>query len=320
MFQTSIGKDLGLAITWLEQGELVAIPTETVYGLAANGFNPLAIAKIYHVKNRPQFNPLILHVAGLDKLRPLVSHIPDVCKVLMECFSPGPITYLLPKSDLVPDLVTAGSSRVAVRIPHHPITLDLLSQLDFPLAAPSANPSGYVSPVSANHVMDGLQGKIPYILDGGNSQVGLESTIVGFEGETVLIYRLGSITAEQISQVCNLEVKMALQHSAPSTPGQLKSHYATNTRLLIGNIADLLENNPGLKIGVISFQTNYFSRATENIILSPAGNLEEAAANLFSAMRTLDGFGLDLLVTEMFPDNGIGRAINDRLARAAYRE
>jgi L-threonylcarbamoyladenylate synthase len=113
---------------------------------------------------------------------------------------------------------------------------------------------------------------------------------------------------------------MALQHSAPSTPGQLKSHYATKTRLLIGDIADLLENNPGLKIGVISFQTNYFSRATENIILSTAGNLEEAAANLFSAMRTLDGFGLDLLVTEIFPDYGIGRAINDRLARAAYRE
>ncbi|MEY2835218.1 MAG: hypothetical protein RLZZ557_880 [Bacteroidota bacterium] len=320
MFQTSIGKDIGLAITWLEQGELVAIPTETVYGLAANGFNPFAIAKIYHVKNRPQFNPLILHVAGLDKLRPLVSHIPDVCKVLMECFSPGPITYLLPKSDLVPDLVTAGSSRVAVRIPQHPITLDLLSRLDFPLAAPSANPSGYVSPVSATHVMDGLQGKIPYILDGGNCQVGLESTIVGFEGETVLIYRLGSITAEQINQVCNSEVKIALQHRAPSTPGQLKSHYATKTRLLIGEIADLLENNPGLKIGVISFQNNYFSRATENIILSPAGNLEEAAANLFSAMRTLDGFGLDLLVTEMFPDSGIGLAINDRLARAAYRE
>ncbi len=320
MFETRIGVDVEEARFWLERGELVGIPTETVYGLAANGLNPQAIAKIYAAKQRPQFNPLILHVANVNNITPLVRESSAISRLIFSQFAPGPITCLLPKSGSVPDIVTAGSDRVAIRIPAHPITQALLNRLDFPLSAPSANPSGYVSPVTANHVMDGLHGKIPYILDGGHSQVGLESTIVGFEGETVLIYRLGSITAEQISQESNLEVKMALQHSAPSTPGQLKSHYATKTRLLIGDIADLLENNPGLKIGVISFQTNYFSRATENIILSPAGNLEEAAANLFSAMRTLDGFGLDLLVTEMFPDNGIGRAINDRLARAAYCE
>jgi L-threonylcarbamoyladenylate synthase len=167
MFNTEIGTDVDRAKALLEQGELVAIPTETVYGLAGNGLNPEAIGKIYAAKNRPQFNPLILHVAQIEQMQKWVNAIPDVCKRLITELSPGPITYLLPKSALVPDLVTAGSSRVAIRIPAHELTLTLLSRLDFPLAAPSANPSGYVSPVSSNHVFEGLSGRIPYILEGG---------------------------------------------------------------------------------------------------------------------------------------------------------
>lgn len=319
MYNTTIGTDIEKAKALLAAGELVAIPTETVYGLAANGFNEAAIAKIYEAKNRPQFNPLILHVANVEQAEKLVTEIPDACKRLMQSFSPGPITYLLPKSSLVPDLVTAGSSRVAIRIPNHPMALDLLSRLDFPLAAPSANPSGYVSPVSADHVMQGLHGKIPYILDGGSCSVGLESTIVGFENDTVVIHRLGGITAEQIRLVSGTEVRTALSHAAPTAPGQLKSHYATSKPLLIGDVEPLINAFEGKKIGLLMFEHSAGIAVEKEILLSPSGSLEESAAGLFRAMRLLDQSDLDVIIAQRFPDTGIGRAINDRLERAAYK-
>lgn len=319
MFKTKIGTDLEEAKYWLEQGELVGIPTETVYGLAANGLNPMAVAKIYAVKQRPQFNPLILHAASPDRIEKLVVGIPETCHKLMKRFSPGPLTYLLPKSSLVPEIITAGNDRVAVRIPDHPLTLQLLELLDFPIAAPSANPSGYVSPVSATHVLDGLEGKIPYILDGGVCRVGLESTILGFENDIAVIHRLGTVTAEEISSGSQVKVNISLSHSAPSAPGQLKSHYATRTPLFCGDIDHLLGTFEGQKIGVLSFTKAYLSGVQKNIVLSKAGKVEEAAANLFMAMRELDALGLDIIITEAFPDEGVGMAINDRLARAAYR-
>jgi L-threonylcarbamoyladenylate synthase len=319
MLKTIIGKDIELARELLEKGELVAIPTETVYGLAANGLNTKAVAKIYEAKNRPQFNPLILHVANLEQARNLVAEIPDACIRLMERFSPGPITYLLPKSKLVPDLVTAGSSRVAIRIPDHKLTLSLLSQLDFPVAAPSANPSGYVSPVSAKHVLEGLEGKIGYILDGGECNVGLESTIVGFEDDTILIHRLGAITAAQIMEATGKKVEISLSHAAPTAPGQLKSHYATQKPLLLGDILDNYALNKEKKIGLLLFKRNPGVEAMTEIILSPKGDLAEAASKLFSAMRKLDASNIDMILAERFPENGIGMAINDRLERAAHR-
>ena len=319
MYNTAIGTDIEKAKALLEAGELVAIPTETVYGLAANGFSEAAIAKIYEAKNRPQFNPLILHVANLEQAQKLVTEIPEACERLMQALSPGPITYLLPKSALVPDLVTAGSSRVAIRIPNHAMALYLLSRLDFPLAAPSANPSGYVSPVSADHVMQGLHGKIPYILDGGSCHVGLESTIVGFENDTVVIHRLGGITAEEISTITGVEVKTSLAHAAPTAPGQLKSHYATSKPLLIGDVAALINAFSGKKIGLLMFQQSAGFAVEKEILLSPSGSLEEAAAGLFRAMRLLDQTDLDVILAERFPDMGIGRAINDRLERAAFK-
>ena len=318
MYNTVIGTDFEKAKALLEAGELVAIPTETVYGLAANGFSEAAIARIYEAKNRPQFNPLILHVANLEQAKRLVTEIPDACKRLMQGLSPGPITYLLPKSSLVPDLVTAGSSRVAIRIPNHAMALNLLARLDFPLAAPSANPSGYVSPVSADHVMQGLQGKIPYILDGGSCSVGLESTIVGFENDTVVIHRLGGITAEEISTITGGEVKTSLAHASPTAPGQLKSHYATSKPLLIGDVAALINAFPGKKIGLLMFEQSAGLAVEKEILLSPSGSLGEAAAGLFRAMRLMDQSDLDVILAERFPDSGIGRAINDRLERAAY--
>jgi L-threonylcarbamoyladenylate synthase len=319
MYHTTIGKDLDQAKMLLERGELVAIPTETVYGLAANGLSVAAIARIYEAKNRPQFNPLILHVANLGQAQRLVTELPDACKRLMQAFSPGPITYLLPKSSLVPDMVTAGSARVAIRIPAHSMALELLTMLDFPLAAPSANPSGYVSPVSALHVFEGLQGKIPYILDGGNCAVGLESTIVGFEEGKVVIHRLGGISAEQISAVAGVETITSLSHASPTAPGQLKSHYATSSPLLIGDVAQLVNEFAGKKIGLLVFEQSTGLAVEKEVLLSPSGSLEEAAAGLFRAMRLLDQSGLDVIIAQPFPNTGIGRAINDRLERAAYK-
>jgi L-threonylcarbamoyladenylate synthase len=321
MHKTEIGKDIDKARMLLEDGELVSIPTETVYGLAANGLNESAVLKIYSVKNRPQFNPLILHVANVDQMRKLVIEIPVVIEKLIKAFSPGPITYLLPKSSLVPDLVTAGSSRVAIRIPDHPLTLKLLSILDFPLAAPSANPSGYVSPVTADHVMKGLNGLIPYILDGGECKVGLESTIVGMNEGKLQLHRLGRITVEQIQMVTGEEVEMALSHASPTAPGQMKSHYATAKPLFLGDIKALLHKFADKKIGLISFQRSYTELNTsEKIILSEQGDLDEAAKKLFKVLRCMDESTVDVIIAELVPNTGIGLAINDRLERAAYKE
>lgn len=319
MYNTSIGKDIERAKALLECGELVAIPTETVYGLAGNGLSETAIVKIYEAKNRPQFNPLILHVASIDQASRWVAQIPEACKLLMQSFSPGPITYLLPKSSLVPDLVTAGSSRVAIRIPNHTMALDLLARLDFPLAAPSANPSGYVSPVSATHVLQGLDGKIPYILDGGSCSVGLESTIVGFEDNAVIIHRLGGITAEQIKSVTGIEVKTILSHASPTAPGQLKSHYATTKPFYLGDIPTLCQAYKDKKIGVLSFKNQSGLSVEAEIILSETGSMDEAAEKLYAAMRALDQIEIDIIVAGRLPNEGIGRVVNDRLERAAFK-
>ena len=317
MYHTEIGKDIIKAKLLLEKGELVAIPTETVYGLAANALDPLAVAKIYEAKNRPQFNPLIIHVADIDQLRKYVGAIPDDCIQLMQAFSPGPITFLLDKTDLIPDITTAGSSKVAVRIPNHPLTLQLLSSLLFPLAAPSANPSGYVSPVRADHVAQGLLGKIPYILDGGKSTVGLESTIVGFQDGDTLVHRLGGIAVEEIEKVLGKAVKISITHDAPKTPGQLKSHYAPRKKLIVGDIEKLITDFGDKKLGIISFQHKY-PYTIPQIILSEKGNLAEAASRLFSAMREMDNFDIDLILSEWVPEEGVGRAINDRLRKASH--
>jgi L-threonylcarbamoyladenylate synthase len=320
MHKTEIGTDIGKASILLNDGELVSIPTETVYGLAANGFSESAVLKIYAVKNRPQFNPLILHVANVNQIRNLVIDIPPIIEKLIKTFSPGPITYLLPKNSTVPELVTAGSINVAIRIPDHPLTLKLLSGLNFPLAAPSANPSGYVSPVTAIHVQKSLNGLIPYILDGGECSVGLESTIVGINEGVLQIHRLGAITIEQIQKVSGEKVEMALSHASPSAPGQLKSHYATSKPFYLGNINELSVRFSDQKIGIISFQKSYTElNPAEEIVLSYSGNFDAAASMLFKALRKMDESMIDIIIAERVPAIGIGLAINDRLERAAYK-
>ena len=305
-----------MAASMLQAGELVAIPTETVYGLAGNALNNEAVLRIYDVKQRPFFNPLIIHLPDFSSVSRYVTELPPDAVMLAKQFSPGPLSFLLPKSALVPDLVTAGSDRVVVRIPSHPMALELLSMLDFPLAAPSANTFGYVSPVSAEHVMEGLGGKISYILDGGPCAVGLESTIVGFEDGEIIIHRLGGVTVEDIRKTTGKDPVLNLLHKRPETPGQLKSHYAPSTKLMVGDVNELLMKNRDKKIAVISFTKNY-SGVAGNFVLSPSGNMHEAASNLFSVLREIDNLDVNLILAEKFPDEGIGRAINDRLSRAS---
>lgn len=315
-----IGKEALEAKLWLEKGEVIGIPTETVYGLAGNALNDEAVVKIFSVKDRPHFNPLIVHIASFDQISQYVEEIPVLAYRLAEKFWPGPLTMLLAKSDSISDLVTAGSAKVAIRVPGHPLTLELLQNLNYPLAAPSANPFGYISPTSAEHVMNQLGDKIPYILDGGPSTVGLESTIISFEEDKVIIHRLGGLGIEAIEETA---AKVELRNRSnlnPESSGKLKSHYAPATALVQDPPEVLLKKHPPEKIGVIAFTDSYPSIPQNNQqILSQKGDINEAAKNLFAALRYLDQQTLDIIYAEQFPNEGLGRAINDRLERGLAR-
>lgn len=309
------GKDILRAKQLLEAGELVAIPTETVYGLAGNALDVISITKIFTTKNRPQFDPLIVHVPSLEKAGDYVSEIPELAKKLTEKFWPGPLTLLLKKKNIIPDLVTSGLDTVGIRCPDHELTRALLSSLSFPLAAPSANPFGYVSPTQPSHVNDQLGDKIEYILDGGVCPVGIESTIVGFENNTPIVYRLGGLSVEDIESVVGKVIVQTHSTSNPKAPGQLKSHYAPTKKVIIGDIDQLIQTHSGKRIGLLSFQKDF--GLSNQIILSPLGNTEEAAQHLFSALREFDKLPVDVILTSLLPEKGLGRAINDRLRRAA---
>ncbi len=315
----NIGKDILRAAHALREGNLVAIPTETVYGLAANAFDISAVAKIYHAKNRPQFNPLIIHTDSLEKLQLFDIQLPEKAKRLAAHFSPGPLTYVVPKSNKIPDIITAGTNAVAVRIPNHPLTLDLLAQLDFPLAAPSANPSGFVSPTNAVHVAAQLQDKVEYILDGGACSIGVESTIISFLQEQPEILRFGGLALEAIEVIIG-KVKIPTKGYSdnPVAPGMLARHYATRHPLVLGDILSHLKNYPSDRVATISLSKK-FIQITKNqqFILSENNNLDEAASKLFAAMRQANDLDVDVILAEIFPNEGLGRAINDRLKRAA---
>lgn len=317
--ETVIGNDIEKAAWWLLQNEVVAIPTETVYGLAANALNDEAVLKIFKAKNRPHFNPLIVHTYSWQQLQSYVTHIPDEAQAIAAAFCPGPITFLLPRNTNIPDLVTAGHPKVAIRIPAHPLTLSLLQKLPFPLAAPSANRFGYVSPTTAAHVYQGLQGFIPYILDGGPANIGLESTIIDFENDEIILRRQGGIAAEAISELLGkpiLERTHASDH--PVAPGQLKSHYATQTPLFIGLHHLAMQQHAGKKMVLLEFGPSAIAGNFVRFNLSPVGNLDEAARNLFAMMRNADEAGADLIIVNPVPNAGLGAAINDRLQRAAH--
>lgn len=313
-----IGTDRQIAKAYLEAGDVVGIPTETVYGLAANALNPDAVLTIFHVKNRPSFDPLIVHTDSLEKLNQFVTHIPEPALLLARAFWPGPLTILLPKRDLISDLVTAGLPTVAVRIPNHPLTLDLLRSLDFPLAAPSANPFGYISPTTAQHVADQLGSQVPYILDGGSSNIGLESTIVGLENDQATVFRLGGMAIDQIEEVIGSVAVRTHSTSNPKAPGMLSSHYAPRKPLILLQPG---ENPPSNRqAGALVFRQLFGGLQSEyQRTLSPTGDLGEAAKNLFAHLRALDSLPIDIIYAEPLPNKGLGWAINDRLHRASVQ-
>ncbi|MCX6215182.1 L-threonylcarbamoyladenylate synthase [Spirosoma sp.] len=311
-----IGTDRKKAKEFLESGNVVGIPTETVYGLAGNALDTNAILRIFQVKNRPSFDPLIVHTDSIDKVSQFVTDIPNPARKLAEAFWPGPLTLLLPKQSLIPDLVTSGLSSVAVRIPNHPLTLDLLRSLNFPLAAPSANPFGYISPTTAQHVADQLGDQVPYILDGGPAGVGIESTIVGFENNVPTVFRLGGMALDQIEAVIGSVSVRTHSTSNPQAPGMLSSHYAPRKPLVLLSPGE--SPQPAGRIGALAFREPFGGiPASNQRILSPTGDLNEAAKNLFAYLRELDTLPIDLIYAEPLPNAGLGFAMNDRLRRAS---
>ncbi|PTB97593.1 threonylcarbamoyl-AMP synthase [Marivirga lumbricoides] len=314
-----IGTNIATAKSLLCKGEVIGLPTETVYGLAGNGLNTDAVSKIFEVKNRPHFDPLILHSYSIDAIKPYLTEFPEKALILAKEFWPGPLTLLLPRNNKIPDLTCSGLGRAAFRIPKHPVALSLLKQLDFPLAAPSANPFGYISPTSALHVQKQLGDKIPYILEGEVSEVGIESTIIGFENNVATVYRLGGLDLAAIEECIGKVKVMAHSSSRPDAPGMLKSHYAPTKKIFLGNISDLLSEYKQRKTAVLSYRTTYKS-AYLNYVLTENDDMHEAAKNLFSYLRELDESDADIILTEEVPDIGLGRAINDRLKRACVNE
>ena len=320
-----IGTDLNAARHWLITGNVVGIPTETVYGLAGNALNEEAVLTIFRVKNRPAFDPLIVHTDSLDKVRKLVRELPPVAEQLARTCWPGPLTLLLPRRDHIPDLTTSGLDTVAVRIPDHPLTLALLESLDFPLAAPSANPFGYISPTTAQHVADQLGDQVPYILDGGPCLVGVESTIIGFDNDgRAVVYRLGGMALEQLEAIAGpLRVQQSSSnpHEAPQAPGMLTSHYAPRkplTLLADGQVPPVLGTLLAKSVGALVFSATLPGIPLENqLVLAPGGDVKEAARNLFAYLRRLDTLPVTQLYAQLVPDEGLGRAVNDRLRRAA---
>ena len=301
-------------------GGIVAFPTETVYGLGADAYNPLAVARIFEVKRRPYFDPLIVHIAYPAHLKKLVKQIPSSAKKLTEKLWPGPLTVVLLKEENIPDIVTAGLPSIAVRMPDHPMALSLIKESKCPIAAPSANPFGYLSPTTAEHVREQLGDQVDLILDGGPCPVGVESTIVSFLENKPRLLRPGGVSLEEIEAMIG-KVEISPIKDRPFAPGMLPRHYAPRTPIVLDWDEKHLDSYKDKKIGFLAFQEPENFLKFEHIeVLSKKGDFREAAANLFSAIRRLDALHLDLILAEAVPEAGLGRAIMDRLRRATSKE
>jgi len=317
-----ISTDRVAAVELLRKGDLVALPTETVYGLAADALNSIAVAKIFEAKERPRFDPLIVHLPNREWLR-RIAELPagdrQLILKLADKFWPGPFTMVLPKCKLVPDIVTAGLDTVAVRLSAHPLFAEIVGELDEPLAAPSANRFGRVSATTARHVLDELDGRIPLIVDAGPTEHGIESTIVAIRDSKIAILRRGPITHEQLSEFADIVSVTVTQRI--SAPGQLPSHYAPTTPLRLIDNAEAFPQQKNRRVGLLAWSGASPSPQAFATVrnLSDRGDLREAAANLFCYLRELDALGLDLIVAERVPSRGLGAAIMDRLERASHR-
>lgn len=318
-----ITTDIDIAKEVLTKGDIIAIPTETVYGLAGNAYEESIVKKIFALKQRPFYNPLIVHIKSPDFLPQVAFDIPEVAQLLAQAFWPGPLTLILKKQAHIPKLVTAGKETVAVRVPNHPLTLSLLSQLDFPLAAPSANPFGSISPTTAEHVEGYFKENLSVILDGGACDRGVESTIIGFENDEPVLFRLGAVSVEEIEKVVGkVRFKTYGNSTDVAAPGMLSRHYSPATATyLADNVQELITSFSGKKIGLLLFKNKLTDVlvATQEV-LSPSGDLGEAARELYAALHRLDKMDLDVIIAEHFPEEGLGKTINDRLQRAVEKE
>jgi L-threonylcarbamoyladenylate synthase len=317
-------KAVAAAVELLRQGEIAALPTETVYGLAADALNPIAVTKIFEAKERPRFDPLIVHLPNrewLEKVVALPANNPELIFRLADKFWPGPFTIVLPKLEIVPDIVTAGLDTVAVRLSAHPVFAQIACAFDKPLAAPSANRFGRVSPTIAQHVFDELHGRIPLVIDAGPTEHGIESTIVSVRDGRIEILRRGPITEEQLRGLGFRPISDRQDADATiRAPGQLPSHYAPGTLLQVVDDAKSVVPKPDQCLGLLAWNpVDEDERFAAIRCLSQRQDLREAAANLFRHLRELDTLGLDLIVAERVPSRGLGAAIMDRLQRASHR-
>lgn len=317
-----VTKDIIRAKEALANNELIAIPTETVYGLAGNAYNETAIKKIFELKNRPFYNPLIVHIKSAAYIENIACDIPDIARKLAEVFWPGPLTLVLKKQEHVSDLITSGKKTVAVRVPNHPLTLALLNSLDFPLAAPSANPFGSISPTNTKHVVNYFGESLDVILEGGECEKGLESTIIGFENNLPILYRHGTIPLEEIEFITGKLGIITDNDKSPNSPGMLSRHYAPKTdTYLTNNIPELIKCFERKKIGLLVFNKKIKDNKIQHQeILSESGDYNEAARNLYAAMHRLDENKLDVILLERLPNIGLGKTINDKLNRATKKD
>ncbi|HNW43504.1 MAG TPA: L-threonylcarbamoyladenylate synthase [Elusimicrobiales bacterium] len=309
-------QNIKIAAALIKAGGTVAFPTETVYGLGADGFNPAACARIFEIKGRPRFDPLILHAASLKQALRLFRRVPAPALRLMKKFWPGPLTLVLPKSAAVPDIVTAGLATVAVRVPANPAALALIKAAGRPIAAPSANKFGRLSPTTAAHVKKQLASGPDMILDGGKTAIGVESTIVTFcKGHPVLL-RPGGLPLEELEKVSGrTSLARSPDSNAPAAPGCLKKHYAPAVRLKIISPGQAV--NAGRSAAYLAFSDAPAGKFRAVETLSCRGDLREAAAGLFSALHRLENSGAKIIYAEKVPPHGLGRAIMDRLRRAS---
>lgn len=311
-------QDIANAAGAIRQGGLVAFPTETVYGLGANALDAEAVAKIFEIKGRPRFDPLIVHVASADDVLPLVKHVPDTARVLIERFWPGPLSIVLPKRPLIPDIVTAGLPSVAVRCPSHAIARKLIETAGVPIAAPSANQFCSVSPTTAQHVVEQFGDRLSMILDGGPCDVGVESSVVSFFQDQPMLLRPGGVAAEEIEKLIGPLLIETNEADRPVAPGQFPRHYSPSTPLFLST--DVRPPRPAGRVGLLSFGKPMHADGFVAVeVLSERECLREAAANLFAAMRRLDAQQLDFIIACPVPEIGLGRAIMDRLRRAAAK-
>jgi L-threonylcarbamoyladenylate synthase len=302
----------------LRAGEVVAMPTETVYGLAGDGFNPRALARIFEIKQRPLYDPLILHFADAEAAFDVAREIPASARLLADRFWPGPLTLVLLKKDTVPDLATSGLPQVAVRVPVHPVAQALLRAFGGPLAAPSANRFGRISPTDAQAVRAELGESVPLILDGGSCAVGVESTVLDLSGGKIVLLRAGGVSVEEIEDRVGPIVRATPVDEKPVAPGQLKHHYAPRKPLRLVAAGEKIP--PGPEMGRLAFGAAGENEANTVRNISPAGDLREAAANFFRALRALDDDPrVKILHATLLPPTGLGLAINERLERAAHR-